>query len=417
MKHFAASLDGKWLARSKLFSLLTPFETQAILEQLPKPGSKILVGMSGGVDSSISAALIKDLGCFDVLGCWMKNWDIQEESPSKVAMCSQEKDWQDAKHVAQTLGIPLFQIDLSKEYWCSVWEPTLRQYQLGQTPNPDILCNKFVKFGAFYETMKNVGADYIATGHYARVHPITKKLMRGLDPAKDQSYFLSGVLPSAFCTACFPVGSIPKSKVKILASAAGFHDIVAKPESQGVCFIGERGSRFSSFLEEYLENPVGNFVDVDSGRIVGKHRGAISYTVGQRARVAGRSVPYFVARKLRNDVWIAPGASHDALKASSAVAIFDSILCSENDLHSLVEKQLQCQVRYRGTPADCVLALIEPLPNGSSRVTVQFVNNENCVAEGQTLALYDGDRCVGGGEIVEVNRPFFKAKEVTPPCS
>ena len=256
--------------------------------------------------------------------------------------------------------------------------------------------------------MKQVGADTVATGHYARIHPTQKTLMRGLDPQKDQSYFLSGVLPHAFESACFPVGSIPKSKVKMLAKAAGFNDVVAKPESQGVCFIGERGNKFSNFLEEYLENPIGDFIDADTSKVIGKHNGVLSYTIGQRAKVSGKSQPYFVARKVENNIWIARGASHEPLKAESAKVAIDNGICESKMFKSLVGREIQCQVRYRGKATPCVITKLEPLLDGNSQVHVHFIKGENSVAEGQTLALYDGELCYGGGTIVQVNRPFFK---------
>jgi len=406
----AIQSDRSFKLDGKLVSMLSPSEKQALLEQVPRPGSRVVVGMSGGVDSSVSAAILSELGCYDVTGCWMKNWDLQDEAPTKVAVCSQEKDWEDASQVAQMLDIPIVQKDFCKDYWCSVWEPCLREYSTGRTPNPDILCNREIKFGAFLASLVDEGVEFVATGHYARLSAKERYLLRGLDPLKDQSYFLSSVLPSAFQKACFPVGFLHKSKVKALAAAAGFHSVVTKPESQGVCFIGERGSQFSRFLEEYVENRPGRFIDAESGKDMGLHRGSLNYTIGQRARVAGKNQPYFVARKIGDDVVIAPGHNHPAVAADFVVARFESRLVEENSLddHQDDRFSLDCQVRYRAAPSKCSLRMMTRPDDGvATYLRVSFERDEFGVAEGQTLALYDGERCLGGGEIVEVHRPFF----------
>lgn len=388
-------------------SILTAEERLAVLEQMPQPGSRIVVGMSGGVDSSVSAALLVELGCFDVSGCWMKNWDMQDEAPTKVAVCSQEKDWEDASHVARNLGIPIVQKDFCRDYWCSVWEPCLKGYSDGKTPNPDILCNREIKFGAFLGSLTEESIDYVATGHYARLSVPHKHLMRGADPTKDQSYFLSSVLPSAFRRACFPVGALSKSRVKLLAAAAGFHSVVAKPESQGVCFIGERGSHFSSFLEEYMENRPGRFINAEDGKDMGPHRGVLNYTVGQRARVSGKSKPFFIVKKIDSDVYIAPGHDHPALASDFVLVKFELRLAEENNLDGFQSRtDLQCQVRYRGDASLCSFELNRQ-EGDSLFLRVKFAEPEFGVAEGQTLALYDADRCLGGGEIIDVHRPYF----------
>ena len=235
--------------------MLHPHELQSVLEQCPSiPGTKVVVGMSGGVDSSLTAAILTELGTLEVSGCWMRNWDLQEESPTIIPSCTQDQEFEDASFVAKTLGIKLVEKNFSRDYWCSVWEPSLQCYQQGRTPNPDTLCNRYIKYGCFLDSLT---CDRFATGHYARLSN-DFNLIKAADPNKDQTYFLGTVLPSRLKKACFPIGGLTKDRVKALALAAGFTKIAMKNESQGVCFIGERG-KFGNFLSEYIDNPKGRF--------------------------------------------------------------------------------------------------------------------------------------------------------------
>lgn len=390
----------------KLLQLLTPLELQAVTSQVPRrSGARVTVGLSGGVDSSVTAAILASFDHLDVSACWMRNWDIHEESPSHVPVCSQEKDLEDATRVAKRLGLDLREVDLSREYWCSVWDPCVQSYNRGTTPNPDTSCNREIKFGVLLDHVLD-GDSILATGHYARLDQ-NQRLVRGLDRSKDQSYFLSTVLPSSFRRACFPVGGLLKSRTKEIARAVGFGHIAARPESQGVCFIGERGQRFSNFLSDYIDGVPGNFVNLQ-GKVLGQHSGSSFFTIGQRARVPGLEEPYYVAQKQGNDLVIVPGNSHPALYSRHLVARFERQLFDQSQMHQhLGSHQLLGQIRHRSEAKP--LSLISMLDSNETHVDVSmsFHQPEQAVASGQVIALYLGERVLGGGEIVDVTNPIL----------
>lgn len=393
------------MAGRRLLELLTAGELRSVRAQCPTAaGTKVTVGMSGGVDSSVSAALLVGLGHLDVRGCFMKNWDMAEEEPTLVAACSQEQDLKDAQFVAQQLGLPeVAEVDFTKEYWCKVWEPCLKQYERGKTPNPDTLCNRQIKFDLFQRAYPGA---VVATGHYARLNS-DHQLCRGLDPNKDQSYFLSTVLPHQFQRACFPIGGLDKRRVKFLAREIGLDRIANRPESQGVCFIGERGKRFSSFLEDYLLNPGGEFRSVlHPEKRLGRHQGLLSYTVGQRARVSGLDVAHFVAKKdsRTGDVWIAP-LGHPAHRVDWVGVRFERELF-DSFAQQLPHTSLEAQVRYRTQPVACTVEKESEGEDGFVTCRVRF-HDAVSVPEGQVLALYAGDRCLGGGEITAAHHAYF----------
>ena len=241
---------------------------------------KVVIGMSGGVDSSVAAIKLKEQG-YEVIGLFMRNWDslanMEYDAPSTSNICPQEEDYNDAKKVCDKLGIPLYRKDFVKEYWDYVFTYFLDELKHGRTPNPDIMCNKYIKFDMFRREAVKLGADFIATGHYARIE--NGKLLRGVDDNKDQTYFLSQVSKEQLKNVLFPIGDMVKSDVRKIALDNGL--ITAKKkDSTGICFIGERN--FTKFLENYLPNTPGDIVNIDTNEVIGKHIGLMYYTIGQR---------------------------------------------------------------------------------------------------------------------------------------
>ena len=263
------------------------------LSNRPDPGT-VIVGMSGGVDSAVSALLLREAG-FDVQGLFMSNWDDGD------AYCTAATDFQDARRVCEVLDLPLHRVSFASEYRERVFAHFLREYQAGRTPNPDVLCNREIKFGVCLDYMHRLGASWIATGHYARVgrDGDRGRLLKGADPAKDQSYFLHQVAPAALGKTLFPIGHLNKDEVRRRAKAAGL-PVFDKPDSTGICFIGERP--FEAFLSQYLRQTPGPIENAD-GAVIGEHRGLALYTLGQRSglRIGGRTgaaaAPWYVADK------------------------------------------------------------------------------------------------------------------------
>ena len=257
---------------------------------------KVVVGMSGGVDSAVSAYLLDKEG-YEVIGLFMKNWDSNINNDKEGitdGICPQEQDFKDAKSVCDYLGIPLYRVDFIKEYWDTVFTYFLEELKKGRTPNPDIMCNKYIKFDLFKKEAKKLGADYIATGHYARMEK--GRLLRGVDSNKDQTYFLSQVKPSEFKDVLFPVGGLTKPEVRQIALEAGL-PVAEKKDSTGICFIGER--HYQDFISNYLKGKEGDIVDIDTLEIIGKHKGLMNYTIGQRRNVglSGDAKRHYVCGK------------------------------------------------------------------------------------------------------------------------
>eukprot|EP00742_Colponemidia_sp_Colp-10_P006771 GILJ01007257.1.p1 GENE.GILJ01007257.1~~GILJ01007257.1.p1 ORF type:complete len:327 (+),score=23.80 GILJ01007257.1:117-983(+) len=275
----------------------------------PRMGSRIAVGMSGGVDSSVTAYLLKQQG-YDVVGLFMKNWDSAEEMHGK-GQCTAVADRQDAEKVCRQLKIPLHEVDFTKAYWNSVFERFLDFYDNGLTPNPDLLCNREVKFKLFKEYAKQFGAEYLATGHYCRTRTscqedgtIVSELLQGVDPSKDQSYFLASIEGGSLQNVLFPVGHLLKKEVRVIAQEAGLYT-AKKRDSYGICFVGERD--IVSFLSQYIDLRPGYFMSLD-GTKLGEHLGVQTYTTGQRARIGGVSSKYYVTGRdfKHNIVYVVP---------------------------------------------------------------------------------------------------------------
>ena len=282
---------------------------------------KVVIGMSGGVDSSVAAIKLKEQG-YEVIGLFMRNWDslanMEYDAPSTSNICPQEEDYNDAKKVCDKLGIPLYRKDFVKEYWDYVFTYFLDELKHGRTPNPDIMCNKYIKFDMFRREAVKLGADFIATGHYARIE--NGKLLRGVDDNKDQTYFLSQVSKEQLKNVLFPIGDMVKSDVRKIALDNGL--ITAKKkDSTGICFIGERN--FTKFLENYLPNTPGDIVNIDTNEVIGKHIGLMYYTIGQRKGldIGGTKERMFVVGKdlNKNILYICIGEDNDYLLSDSCV--------------------------------------------------------------------------------------------------
>lgn len=355
---------------------------------------KVVIGMSGGVDSSVAAIKLKEQG-YEVIGLFMRNWDslanMEYDAPSTSNICPQEEDYNDAKKVCDKLGIPLHRKDFVKEYWDYVFTYFLDELKHGRTPNPDIMCNKYIKFDMFRREAVKLGADFIATGHYARIE--NGKLLRGVDDNKDQTYFLSQVSKEQLKNVLFPIGDMVKSDVRKIALDNGL--ITAKKkDSTGICFIGERN--FTKFLENYLPNTPGDIVNIDTNEVIGKHIGLMYYTIGQRKGldIGGTKERMFVVGKdlNKNILYICIGEDNDYLLSDS---------CIIEDVNYLGDEKLtSCTAKFRYRQKDNPVSL-EYLSDGN--ILVKY-NNVKSVTPGQACVLYNGEECLGGGIIKEVRK-------------
>jgi len=355
-----------------------------------------VIGMSGGVDSSVAAWMLKEQG-YDVVGLFMKNWEDDDDSE----FCSSRQDWIDAASVADVVGVDIEAVNFAAEYKDRVFAEFLREYQAGRTPNPDVLCNAEIKFKAFLDHAMHLGADLIATGHYARVreHGGSFQLMKAFDATKDQSYFLHRLNQAQLSKTLFPLGEIPKTEVRKIAEKLALPN-AAKKDSTGICFIGERP--FRDFLNRYLSYKPGP-IKLDDGTVVGEHVGLSFYTLGQRKGIGigglkahrnadGTSEPWFVARKDidANTLYIVQGHDHPWLLSGQLDAgQANWIAGSAPDAGSLSAK-----TRYRQADVACRV-----LAQGPDRFTLDFTDQQWAVTPGQSAVLYDGDVCLGGGII------------------
>lgn len=349
----------------------------------------VVVGMSGGVDSSLSALLLKEQG-YRVIGMFMKNWEENDAN----GQCTAAADFEDVVRVCQQIDIPYYSVNFAKEYWDNVFSHFLEDFRAGYTPNPDILCNREIKFKVLFEKALGLGADFLATGHYCQNicdASGSHQLLKGLDPGKDQSYFLYTIKNEILKKVLFPVGGIPKSEVRRLAKKHHL-STAEKKDSTGICFIGKRD--FKEFLSEYLPITPGNFEDVE-GKILGKHDGIAYYTLGQRKGlgIGGAGEPWFVAGKdiARNVVILAQGSNHPAL-------FCDELIATELSWVSMKEidipKKCTAKVRYRQADQACTITSIE-----NDIAHVVFETPQRAVTAGQAIVFYDGEVCLGGGRI------------------
>lgn len=346
--------------------------------------------MSGGVDSSVSAYLLQQQG-YEVEGLFMKNWDEDDGTE----YCTAKRDLADAQQVCDTLGIKLHTANFAAEYWDNVFEHFLSEYKAGRTPNPDILCNREIKFKVFLEYAQMLGAEKIATGHYANTRLENGKtlLCKGLDNNKDQSYFLHAVGAAEFEQTLFPIGQLPKPEVRDIAERQGLvtHN---KKDSTGICFIGER--RFKDFLEQYLPAQPGE-IQTPEGVVLGEHMGLMYHTLGQRqglgiGGVAGqKEEPWYVAEKdlSRNVLIVVQGSNHPLMLKTSLEA------AQANWVNPPQEQSFQCKakVRYRQPDQDCHVSL------DGDRIKVSFKEAQRAITPGQSVVFYQGDICLGGAVI------------------
>lgn len=356
---------------------------------------KVIVGLSGGVDSSVAAYLLKEQG-FEVEGLFMRNWDSMlnndiQGNPNNGPICPQEEDYNDALEVAKYLNIPLHRIDFIKEYWDDVFKYFLEELERGRTPNPDLMCNKYIKFDLFKKEAKRLGADYIATGHYARLND-EGKLLRGIDSNKDQTYFLAQVPKSAFKDVLFPIGDLTKPEVRQIAEKIGL-PTAKKKDSTGICFIGERN--YQKFVANYLKPNPGEIIDVDTKEKIGTHEGLMNYTIGQRRNVglSGQEQRHYVVGKdvERNVLYVEFGENPEALKSDE---------CTIDSVNLLVsELPTNCTARFRYRSKD-VEVKVEPLKDGKMRI--KYPKTTTAITPGQACVLYDKDVCLGSGIIEHV---------------
>ena len=353
---------------------------------------RVVVGLSGGVDSAVSALLLKRQG-YDVIGVFMKNWNEDNDD----GVCTAESDWRDVRDVCDKINIPYYAVDFAQEYWDRVFTLFLNEYKAGRTPNPDVLCNREIKFKAFLDFAMKAGAEKMATGHFVQTDA-EGHLLRGIDPNKDQSYFLYMVHREQLQKAMFPVGHMTKQEVRKIAEEAGL-PVSKKKDSTGVCFIGERN--FKQFLKNFLPAQPGDMVTPE-GEVVGRHDGLMYYTLGQRrglgigGRGDGRS--FFVVDKdlKRNQLIVVQGEDHPLLYSKACTA--DQATFVGEPLPENTPCKLTAKFRYRQPD--------QPVTVTRMGDQLHFVYNapQRAVTPGQSAVIYDGDKCLGGGIIDTVER-------------
>ena len=357
---------------------------------------KILVGLSGGVDSSVAAHLLKSAG-YDVTCCFMRNWDSAlnndtlGNSTLNNDICPQEEDYNDAKAVADKLGLPLLRSDYIEEYWNSVFQNFIEEYERGRTPNPDILCNKYIKFDHFLRFAMDKGFDRIATGHYFKSKEVDGQLryFKAADLNKDQSYFLAQVDKKALDLSVFPLGDIDKGEVRRIAHQLDL-PIADKKDSTGICFIGERN--FREFLKNYIPMKRGDIIDIDTLEVVGQHEGVYYYTIGQRKGfgVGGNRGPYFCVGKdvKKNILYLTSVKNEEYLYSDSAY------ISGINWIRKINDGDIQCKFRYRQSDNQVHIKLLS-----DNEALLTYPQKIKAVTPGQQAVFYDDGELLGGGVI------------------
>lgn len=355
----------------------------------------VVVGMSGGVDSSVSAYLLKKQG-YNVIGLFMRNWDaalnndIEGNPTFNENICPQEIDYNDALKVCEQLEIPLHRVDFIKEYWDNVFTYFLNELKLGRTPNPDLMCNKYIKFDLFIKEAKKLGADYIATGHYARMD--NHRLLRGIDNNKDQTYFLAQVPAANLEHVLFPVGALTKPEVREIAKELNL-ETATKKDSTGICFIGERN--YQKFIHNYLKPNPGDIVDVETKEVIGRHTGLMNYTIGQRRNVgiSGNLERHYVCGKNVKDNILYVAFGDDNKYLMSDECIIDNI----NFISPTHPTFCTAKFRYRGEDHPVELEYIN-----DNEIKVKYKGLAKAATPGQACVLYLGEECLGSGIIKQV---------------
>ncbi|MCK5866774.1 MAG: tRNA 2-thiouridine(34) synthase MnmA [Mycoplasmataceae bacterium] len=361
--------------------------------------SKIVVGMSGGVDSAVTAHILKKQG-HEVIGVFMRNWDSSANNdilgnPNKDAeICPEEMDWEDVKILSKQLDIDVQRVDFVKEYWDNVFKDLIEQYKSGNTPNPDVLCNRYVKFGAFHQWVKDniQNVDFIATGHYADVEDGVLK--KPHDAWKDQTYFLAQVKKDDLKMALFPLAKLPKIEVRKIAEDNNL--IVAnKKDSTGICFIGERD--FTKFLQNYIPAQPGDIINIVTKETIGKHIGAMYYTIGQRKglHLGGQEEPFYVAGHdlAKKVIYVAPSSNKSYLMSDEAIIKDVNWLINER----LESKELEVKFRYKSKSVKCSIKWID-----DKTLKVIYPEGFEAVTPGQQAVFYNGNYCIGGGTIENI---------------
>ncbi|MGX8176036.1 tRNA 2-thiouridine(34) synthase MnmA [Exiguobacterium artemiae] len=348
----------------------------------------VVVGMSGGVDSSVTAHLLKEQG-YNVIGIFMKNWDDTDEN----GFCTATEDYEDVIAVANQIGIPYYAVNFEKEYWDKVFTYFLDEYKLGRTPNPDVMCNKEIKFKAFLDHAMRLGADFVATGHYARAvyEDGEHKLLRGVDANKDQTYFLNQLSQDQIAKAMFPIGHMEKSEVRKIAEEANLAT-AKKKDSTGICFIGERN--FKQFLSQYLPAQPGEMRTLE-GKTMGRHDGLMYYTMGQRhgLGIGGDGEPWFVVGKnLKDNILFVEQGFHNELLYSEG--LYASDISWTATVPAGTEFRCTAKFRYRQTDTPVTVRVLD-----GGRLDVAFDERQRAITPGQAVVFYDGDVCLGGATI------------------
>ncbi|MEI2462338.1 tRNA 2-thiouridine(34) synthase MnmA [Mycoplasmopsis felis] len=357
---------------------------------------RVVIGLSGGVDSSVSAYLLQQQG-YEVVGLFMRNWDsmvnndILGNKDLNKNICPQEQDYNDAKKVADKLGIKICRVDFVKEYWDNVFENFIEEYKKGRTPNPDILCNKYIKFDKFAEYAFNkLKADYIAMGHYAKVEK--GKLYRAKDQEKDQTYFLAQLTTQQLEKVIMPLQNLTKKQIREIANELNLVT-AQKKDSTGICFIGERN--FTQFLQNYIPAQEGNIVDITSNKILGRHIGCFYYTIGQRKglNLGGMTEPHYVCGRdvYKNILYVAPSSKPKYLESNSLIATDYTFNHFEYDKNNLTAK-----FRYRQQDIPIKMEILN-----DKEIKISY-DKSFAITPGQQVVIYEGQKCIGGGIIDKV---------------
>ena len=357
---------------------------------------RVVLGLSGGVDSAVAAYLLKQQG-YEVIGVFMRNWDSQLNNDilgnptNDNDICPQEQDYNDAKAVAKHLGIEIRRVDFIKEYWDKVFTYFIDEYAKGRTPNPDILCNKHIKFKAFLEYAEELNADFIATGHYARVEHHEGKdsvMLKGIDQNKDQTYFLCQLNQKQLQASLFPLGNITKQEVRKIAEELDL-PVAHKKDSTGICFIGERD--FKQFLQNYIPAKPGKMVDIQTGKVIGDHIGIMYYTIGQRKGLGVSSTEALYVVDLRKDTNEVVVGFKDSNMQNILTANKLNLISVEKFV-----KSFECEAKIRSSQKTQKV-LVTPI--NDDEIKVEFENMQSSITNGQSIVLYDKDIVIGGGII------------------